>query len=74
MKTVYPPTNTVCGINTLPQTQFAGGIINLKPIIMLKSQSLSDHIALPFSTFYSQELENDIFVPVVNGSSIINDF
>ena len=28
VKTVYPPTNTVCGgYNTLPQTQFAGGII-----------------------------------------------
>ena len=29
VKTVYPPTNTVCGgYNTHPQTQFAGGIIN----------------------------------------------
>ena len=27
VKTVYPPTNTVCGGYTLPQTQFAGGII-----------------------------------------------
>ena len=28
VKTVYPPTNTVCGGVYLPQTQFAGGIIS----------------------------------------------